>query len=210
MRPLENQNVLQAQEIQRAILGAGLLNPVVLRGLDLPASDFVGSVDRLIYTQVLQSAENGEPLDALAIAQTLQHDGGVENGAAYIGRLIDSAVSNDPRVSRRHAESLQRLSQLRRLGILCEKTAHRAGKVDADPVKLADEIEGAVRSLRTGRDFDGKSLSSRLPNLPRRPDILPLSQVEAREVPWLWRPFSRWECWQCSVATRVPEKRSLP
>lgn len=183
---------LVAPDVQRAVLGSALLDSSLLRGplADLAVTDFVGSSDQTIYGAMLELEEDGEPFDGITLIRLAEERcGGIENGgAAFIGELIDGAVP-DPAVVKRHAETLQKLSQLRRLGRFGEIIACKAQELGSDPSVLLQKAENIIRSLRDGYDLDANLLPYAPRDLVRRPEILSLADVQPRDVDWIWRPY---------------------
>lgn len=181
---------LHAQDVQRAVLGAALMDSSLLRGplAGISVRDFVGSADQAIYAAMLQLAENGENFDHLVLAQALEGRGEVANGGAYLGKLIDGALS-DPDIVKRHAATLQRLSQLRTLRLLGETLERETCELGADPSVLLERAQKRIESLRAGYDLDNNLLPYAPRDLAHHPEILTLSNVQACEVEWLWRPY---------------------
>ncbi len=181
-----------APGVQRAILGSLLLDNSLLRGplSSLAISDFVGTLHQAIYGAILELTENGLPFDDIILMRLAEEKcGGIENGGvAVIGDLIDGAVA-DPPVLKRHAETLQKLSQLRRLGRFGEMIEREARELGADPAVLLQKAENAVRALRDGYDLDADLLPYTPYDLSRCPEILTLVDVQARDVDWLWQPY---------------------
>jgi hypothetical protein len=180
---------LYADDSQKAVLGSVLLDGSLLRGpvAELAVSDFVGSADRAIYGEMLRLSEDGKRFDEVTLAQTLSDRRLLENVEAYIGSLIDGAVP-DHELVKKHVEKIQRLSKLRRLQKLHETLGSNVTK-RADPDRLLQVLDGAVQSLKAGYDLDGDFLPYAPRDLSRRPELVTLSQVEAKEVNWLWRPY---------------------
>jgi hypothetical protein len=168
------------------------LDSSLLRGplSGLAVGDFVGARDQAIYRAMLELSEDGQPFDGITLARLAdERCGGIENGgAAVIGDLIDGAVP-DSGLVKRHAETLQNLSQLRRLGMFAEKLTREAQEIGADPAILLQKAEECIRSLRDGYDLDANLLPYAPKDLSRHPEILNLSNVKARAVDWLWQPY---------------------
>jgi replicative DNA helicase len=143
-----DKSLLYAEAIQHSVLGSVLLDASLLRDplADLAVSDFFGTADQTIYSTMLRTAEDGEALDHLVLAQAVE--GRVENAGAYIGELIDGAVA-DRGVVKRHAETLQRLSQLRRLRVLGETLERETIELGADPAELIETITQQFAVLQT-------------------------------------------------------------
>lgn len=74
---------------------------------------------------------------------------------------------------------------MRRFG----ETAQRLAEAQTDPHELIERLENGLQSLRSGYDLNGQLLPYAPRNLARRPDLVTLSSVEAKPVPWLWRPY---------------------
>jgi AAA domain-containing protein/DnaB helicase-like protein len=177
---------------QSAILGSALLDNALMRGplASLAVNDFVGSADRRIYALMLELSDDEVPFDPTTLAQILEERGHLDlvGGAAYLGFLIEGAVPQ-PGLVEGHVRMMQKLSQLRRLRWLAENLAGGVSELGADPDQLLQELASAVQSLQAGHDLDGQLLPVGPRNMSRRPDILTLSQVESKDVQWLWEPY---------------------
>jgi len=182
---------LYAEDVQKAVLGAVLLDDNVLRGplIELAVTDFVGSRDQTIYRTMLQLSEEGEPFDIVAVIHRMESEAGQVSDmtAPYLGELVDAAAPEPTLL--RHVKTLQTLSQLRRLKLLGANLEQGAGELTADPAQLLDKLERAVKALREGCDLDGNLLPYQPHDLLHHPDVLTLANVEACPVDWLWKPY---------------------
>ena len=150
----------------------------------------LGSRDQTIYALMLELSAQDERFDLSTIVQILEDRGQLERagGAAYIASLLDGVIP-DPALVKRHVESIQRKAQLRRLQMVGEKLVHRASESGVDPSRILLDLSNSLKQLQLGRDLNGDLLPYVPADLSRRPEILRLSQVEARDVDWLWRPY---------------------
>jgi hypothetical protein len=183
---------LFSEHAQRTVLGAALIDNAVMRGplANLSLVDLLGSQDQIIYEVMLELSSEGETFSSSTIVQILEDRGLLEQagGVAYIGSLIDGVVPQ-PELVKRHVESIQRRAHLRRFQTLGEQLIQAAVESGADPSAVFRDLASKVNKLQAGCDLSGDLLPNELPNMARRPEILTLAQVEAREVDWLWKPY---------------------
>jgi hypothetical protein len=177
---------------ERACLGAAFLDNAFLRGplAPLAVDDFFLSAHRVIFRLMLQADSDGLAFDILTTVDSLQQQNQLEaiGDVAYLASLTDGVVLH-PGIIKRHAETVIRLSRLRQIQNLADRMGRDVGEPGTDPDRLLEQLAGTVDALQAGRDLDG-NLLPREPRLSsRHPEILTLSQVEAREVDWLWKPY---------------------
>lgn len=178
---------------QSEVLANLLMQPSLLRESfgDLTISDFGGSVDQSIFRTMMKLSEDGnEQWDIETVAQAWKGDKEVGDAATYLSGLLDSINVQLPlRNLRGRVDKLHRLSHLRRLRFLGEAIQRHAEAAQADPDALMEKVEIGLGALRSGYDLNGEMLPYAPRNLRRRPDLVPLSSIEAKPVPWLWRPY---------------------
>ncbi len=183
---------LYSAEAERACLGAALLDNSLLRGplADLAVQDFGLGANRKLFAVMLQSHEEGLPFDVLTLVASLQQENRLDaiGGVEYLAMLIDGVVLH-PGLIKRHANTVIRFSRLRQLERLGDSIGHQSRKLGADPDLLLETFAATVSSLQAGYDLDGNLLPSEPRLLSRRPEILTLSKVDAKEVEWLWKPY---------------------
>lgn len=183
---------LVSDNAQRAVLGAALMDNSLMYGpiATLSLGDLVGSRDQSIYALMLELSAEGERFALSTIVQVLEDRGQLEQagGIPYVASLIDGVVL-EPSLVKRHVESIQRNGQLRRLQTVGENLMGKARETGADPRRMLLELSKTLTELQTGRDLNGDLLPYEPADLSRRPEILTLSQVEARDIDWLWRPY---------------------
>jgi hypothetical protein len=183
---------LYSRDAERACLGAALLNNTFMRSsLDcLSVADFALSAHRDLFALMLESCEEGLPFDPRTLAESLRQRKKLEivGGLAYLDELTDGVVTYPPLIER-HAATVIRLSKLRRLQKLTDGIGREAGEVGGDPDRLLQKLESALEGLRAGYDLDGNLTPVAMSKPLRRPELRTLSDVEAREVDWLWKPY---------------------
>jgi DNA repair protein RadA/Sms len=184
--------ILFSEHAQRAVLGATLMDNSLMYGplATLCLDDLVGSREQIVYALMLELSAEDERFNLSTFVQILEDRGQLEKagGAPYVASLIDGAVS-EPSLVKRHVESIQRKAQLRRLQAVGEQLMRRACETGADPGRMMLELSKTITELQTGRDLNGDFLPYEPADLSRHAEILTLSQVEARDVGWLWRPY---------------------
>lgn len=161
---------------------------------DLTATDFGGEVHSTLFRAMLKLAEDGIDFDPFQLAEEWgkQKGGGNEavgDALAYINDILDGSVPLPVTNVRARVEKLHRLSHLRRIQFLGASIQRHAEGAEADPETLLQKLEFALESIRDGYDLNGDLLPYAPRNLARRPDLITLSDVEAKPVPWLWRPY---------------------
>ncbi len=176
---------------QNEVLSSLLMQPNLLRESfgDLTISDFGGSVHQSLFRTMLKMAENGEEFDLSAVAAQWRAEKEVGDAVAYLCDLQNGAIAYPIKNLRLRVEKLHRLSHLRRLRFMGEVLQRQAESAEADPHTLMEKVEIGIGALRSGYDLNGEMLPYAPKNLLRRPDLVTLSGVEAKEVPWLWEPY---------------------
>ncbi len=184
---------LYSAEAERACLGAALLDNCLLRGplAELAIDDFFLAANRELFALMLEFSEEGLPLDIIALVATLQQRTrlGAIGGVEYLDILSDGVVLHSGLI-KRHADTVIRLSRLRQIEKLADDVSRRTREPGAaDPDLLLEKVAETVSNLQAGYDSDGNLLPYEPRLLSRRAEILTLSQVEAKEVNWLWKPY---------------------
>jgi len=176
---------------QKEVLVNLLMQPELLRESfgDLTVSDFGGAVDQSLFRTMLKLTEEGTQYDAVIVAEAWRGEKEVGDTLAYISDMLYGAVDLPVRNLRHRVEKLHRLSHLRRLRQLGETLQRQAENANTDPHVLIEKLEIGCGALRAGYDLNGEMLPYAPRNLARRPDLVPLSSIEARPVPWLWQPY---------------------
>jgi len=183
---------LDSTQAERVCLGAAFLDNRLLReplGV-LAVDDFSLSAHREIFKSMLESDAEGLPFDILTLVESLRQENKLEaiGDVAYLDMLTDGVVTHPPLIER-HAATVTRLSKLRRLQKLADRMGREAGEVRGDPDRLLQKMVSALEALRSGCDLDGNLTPAAMYKPLRRPELLTLSDVEAREVDWLWKPY---------------------
>jgi hypothetical protein len=139
---------------------------------------------------MLQCDEDNQPFDESTLVASLEQSGKLDalGGIAYVSGLTDGAVE-DPRLVSRHAQTVSRLSQLRRLRTLGERISDAACVRDADPALVLKSALTEIEGLENGCDLDGNLTPVEGLRSTRKADIATLATIEAKEVNWLWKPY---------------------
>jgi hypothetical protein len=177
---------------QANVLSRLLIQPELLEGLasDLAVSDFQGSVHQSLFRTMLRFSEEGKAFDIMELAEAWGAQNQVGDPVVYLGSLIDASVGPESSKALRGAiERLHRLAHLRRLRFFGESVQRQAENSKADPHELLQRIGLGIDALRDGYDINGQLLPYAPRNLSKRPDLVTLSSVEAKPVPWLWKPY---------------------
>lgn len=103
--------------------------------------------------------------------------------------VSDSITQPHPGLIKRHAETVIRFSRLRQIQKFADRIRRHTAGLGADPDQLLEQMAETVDALQAGYDIDGNLLPYEPCPSSRRPEILTLSQVEGKEVDWLWRPY---------------------
>jgi hypothetical protein len=191
--PVPGPSSLYDLHTQGEVLSTLLATPSLIREEfgDLTISDFGGSIHQSLFRTMLKLAEDGsEDFDLRAVAEAWKGDKEVGDALLYLSNMLD--IHNVPcsqPLLRRRIEKLHRLSHLRRLRFLGEVLQRQADNAQTDPHALLEKVEIGIGALRAGYDINGEMLPYAPRNLTRRPDLVPLSSVESKPVPWLWRPY---------------------
>ena len=189
---VQSSNVLYSAEAERACLGAALLNNSLLAGplAELAVDDFFLSANRELFAEMLQSYDVGLPFDVLTLLDALQQKDRLDaiGGSDYLDLLTDGVVPH-PSLVKRHAGRVIHFSRLRRIEKLADSIGHRSRELGADPDLLLAMAAKTVSCLQAGCDPDGNLLPYEPRLVSRRPEILTLSQVDPKQVNWLWQPY---------------------
>jgi len=158
---------------------------------DLTMSDFGGSVHQSLFRTIVKLSEEKEEFDIVTIAEAWSGGGeAMGDATAYLGNLMDTVGTDFPTTKLRlRIEKLHHLAHLRRLRFLGESLQRHADNAQTDPNALMEKLEIGITALRSGYDLNGEMLPYAPRNLARRPDLIRLSSVEAKPVPWLWQPY---------------------
>jgi len=183
---------LFSERAQNTALGGALMDNSLMNGplACLSVSDFVGSAHQSIYELMLELSAEGEIFDVGTLVQIFEERRLLDKTVLHsdLASLIDGIVP-EPDLVKRSVETIQRFAQLRRLHSVGEDLVHKARETGADPSHVLVHLSDAVQKMQAGCDLDGDLLPVGPRNLLRQPEIINLSQVEAREVDWLWRPY---------------------
>lgn len=176
---------------QTEVLVNLLLQPELLRDSfgDLTASDFGGSVHQSLFRTLVKLSEDGTQYDASIVAEAWKGEKEVGDALAYLSDMLDGVVPLPVKNIRHRVGKLHNLSHLRRLRFLGEALQRHAENAQNDPHALIEKLGIGIEALRAGYDLNGEMLPYAPRNLARRPDLVPLSSIEAKPVPWLWRPY---------------------
>ncbi len=184
--------VLHSAQAERACLGAAFLDNAFLHGplADLAVDDFFLAANRELFALMLDLQEEGGAFDEITVAESLRQKNrlGAVGDVAYLAMLADGVVAH-PGVVRRHVEEVIRFSRLRRIEKLADSIGSQTREPGANPDQLLEQLVGTVGALQAGYDSRGNLLPYEPRLSARRPEILTLSQVEAKEVGWLWKPY---------------------
>ncbi len=179
---MNQESPLSAPESERAVLGSVLLDNSFLRDplAPLSAVDFSGRLERDIYSTMLELSEDGQSFDAIVLAEALRPTGHFQNGDGeiFLDGLTDGVIPQAGRVEW-HAKRIIEQARLRRLNVLCESFQRESRALTANPKRLFEKF----------KEQFGRLLAGAPSGCLARPEILTLSQVEARAVPWLWRLY---------------------
>jgi hypothetical protein len=183
---------LFSERAQNTALGGALMDNSLMNGplACLSVSDFVGSAHQSVYELMLELSAEGGIFDVGTLAQIFEDRRLLDKTvrSSDLASLIDGIVPEAGLV-KRSVETIQRFAQLRRLHSVGENLIHKVWETGADPSHVLLHLSEAVQKMRDGSDLDGNILPSGPRNLSRQPEIINLSEVEAREVDWLWRPY---------------------
>lgn len=83
---------LQSPETERALLGSIIMDPEILRGLDIRADDFYGQTNRIIFNVIDSLADQQEAIDYITICGELDKRKLLSEigGPAYITKLVST------------------------------------------------------------------------------------------------------------------------
>lgn len=93
---MSDEDVLQADEAERAVLGALLIEPSLVGALgSLTVSDFYRPANATVYSAIRQAVDSGERVDQLVVMEVLRQRGDLTRagGAPYLVTLEQSVPS---------------------------------------------------------------------------------------------------------------------
>ena len=135
----------QNLEAEESVLGAMMLsesaiNPVVL-DVRLRAEDFYKDQHRRIFGAILRLEGDGEPVDALTVAENLSQHAELDSagGRDYVHGL--SATAPAPGNAKHYAEIVQQNSLLRRLIAAGQTIQESVANREDEPKQLAERAE---------------------------------------------------------------------
>ena len=163
---------------QRAVLGSVMRANNLIRGALEPLSidDFFGADDRKIFDVVSRFSEEGCAFDETLVAEELVRLDGDNRWYAVVGSMVDGVVA-DPGIAARHVEHIKRLSTDRRIAAHIE-SLQRSQERGTSPAQLISRMARFVQNEQAGRQ-----------NGDLRPELIRLSTVQSKAVPWLWQPY---------------------
>lgn len=137
-------------EVERAVLGALLLVPERLAGLELAPSTF----DLPRHAIVFAAMARVEKLDATTLVDELRRSGHLEKvgGLPFIGALLDYPT---PALLDTHAEKLKGMALRRALAAHAERVQMRANEGLDSPEELRAFTERSLREVEALRDDGG-------------------------------------------------------
>lgn len=147
-------------EVERAVLGAMLLNPdaadLAFVALGDPGLDaFFVEPNRVIFEAFRSLRVAGTAVDILTLSTELDRSGQLEKagGIVYLAELTD-AVPTSANIEY-YAGIVREAALLRNLIRACTVMAGEAYKDDADPIKLIDEASAMIDGLVRGKGAGG-------------------------------------------------------
>jgi hypothetical protein len=162
----------------RACLASAFLDNSLMRGVlaDLSTDDFIGDY-RTIFRLMLKYNEDGSPFDAVLIADRLSEtDGAHQRWFPLVSDMMAGAVE-DVGIIKQHVRTLKRSSVCARLRLHLV-ALQRSLSCGAEPDELLARMNRLVESEKMGRQTGEV-----------RPELLRLSSINSRAVPWLWEPY---------------------
>lgn len=150
---MSDEDVLQADEAEKAVLGALLIDPTLSLG-SLTSSDFYRPAHATIYAAIREAVDSGERVDQLVVMETLRAHGELlkVGGAPYLHTLEASV----PTVGNAgyYARVVQQASKRRRLLSLAVRLRQACHSPDLDD-SLDQAAELAVAIAMEADDLAG-------------------------------------------------------
>lgn len=139
----------QSLESERALLGALLLKPDVIHDVadSIRPDSFYAEKHRLIYENMRELSERGEPIDILSLTERLQANGQLERvgGRAYVAELAGSAPS--PGNYAHYAELVARKHLMRSLIDTAYEITEAAYDESRDTAEVLDTAEKSIYAI---------------------------------------------------------------
>jgi replicative DNA helicase len=161
------------EDAEQAVLGAVLNDPACLVALALSDADFYRESNRRVYRAMRSLQTEGKVIDPFTLSDELDRNGELRSsgGKDYIADLIDAVPTSAN--AKHHAEIVRRHASRRRLIELASSAMTGAYESDADPMKLAAQLQESLLPFATSSDGRGFR--------PMREVVIEtLEQVEAR------------------------------
>jgi hypothetical protein len=180
-----------ASDSERTLLGLLLLESHRFPEVELAVSDFGLSTHRETFTAMNRLHGDGESWDSISLIGSLRSDGKLDaaGGAAFLSDLTSDipkhmAVSN-------HVKRVREASCRRKAEKLLQDGLDATGDATVDTVTLLGDMATNLQSLLNGFDEKGNALPYSLgtSKVGRSPELVCLSDVQPRDVDWLWEPY---------------------
>lgn len=144
----------QAIEAEQSVIGALMLVPDALDGLNLTADDFYRRDHRLIFTAICELAEKGKPFDALTLGSWFEDrgQGDVVSGGAYLVEL--ASATPGAALIRHHADAVAEKAKLRRL--IEVGTGVVNGAFEPDGRESVELVDDAIAGLMAMQQSSGR------------------------------------------------------
>ena len=157
-----NEHILTATNIERALLGAFLLDNGDFHeaAASLQASDLSLSSHRIIYAGVSRMVERGAVCDISTLPEELRRTNELESvgGYPYLCDLTNDVPRHPPIGD--YVATLKEKAARRALGLLGEQLAGYALDSDLDAGSILDSAEARMLEIRGGQDAaEGESFS---------------------------------------------------
>jgi replicative DNA helicase len=138
----------QNLEAEESVLGAMMvsesaINPVVL-DVHLRAEDFYRDQHRKIFAAILRLEGDGDPVDAISVAENLSQHGELDAAGGREGVSDLSARAPAPGNAKHYAEIVQQNSLLRRLIAAGQTIQESVANREDEPKQLAERAEALL------------------------------------------------------------------
>ncbi len=156
----------QAVELERAVLGALLLNPESLDLIvnKLKPKDFYKRAHQEIYKAILHLYDKADPIDILTVSEHLHKTGQLEQvgGRVALVELSEQVATSSN--SEYHAQIVREKAILRQLIDTAERVLKESYDVAAEPHAMLDRTEQAIFEISEFQDRqDVEQLKDMLP-----------------------------------------------
>ena len=154
-------------EAEQAVLGMILREPSLIHTVigksGLTASHFFLDPHRRIYQAMVELDARSQPIEALSVMETVQHDRSRSGASPVSGSYLVDLLVGGPLTQNIdfYADVVKKKAYLRRIITACQSTAHRAYSSNDDIFSFIEEVEKEFLTIAREQDKGSGLVSAR-------------------------------------------------